>query len=540
MKKFRESVVSKSVSAIVLPLILMAVIVSIVGSYSFTRAMLVLYETGAVEIAQTARLDIDGSKIDDYAASGGTTQEYQAVWDRLDMLCNSTDATFIYVIRPDLTDYAHITFLFSTINANNSYTKYDFGYVRETTNDDYKKKYKRLYDGVSDSEIVLRNIGYIETDPHITAMVPLKGEDGQTTGILCVQRQMEDLTRVRNSFIIMVVAVFLFLTASVIVGQSAYLRKVLLKPLQRITEEAARFAKEESPASNKLCEMLKDRDEIWVLADSIDQMEERIVSYVEDLTKATAEKERINTELSLATRIQADMLPNIYPAFPDRKEFDIYGSMDPAKEVGGDFYDFFLIDDDHICLFIADVSGKGVPAALFMMASMIILANNAMIGKSPAQILEDTNVAICSNNKENMFVTVWLGILTISTGRLVAANAGHEYPALMMPGRKFELVSDKHGFVIGSFSEIKYQEYEIMMEPGSKLFLYTDGVAEASDKDQELFGTDRMLDALNKDVEAPCEQLLKNVRNAVDDFVKEEEQFDDLTMVCLEYNGNVC
>ena len=265
-------------------------------------------------------------------------------------------------------------------------------------------------------------------------------------------------------------------------------------------------------------------------------MEEKIVRYVDDLTKVTAEKERISTELSLATKIQASMLPSIFPPFPDRTEFDIFASMDPAKEVGGDFYDFLLIDDDHLCLVMADVSGKGVPAALFMMATKIILANYAKMGKKPSEILSAANTAICSKNREDMFVTVWLGILEISTGKLTAANAGHEFPVLKQ-GDKFELYKDKHGFVLGGMDGMRYKEYEIMLKPGSKLFLYTDGVPEATNSEKQLFGTERMLAALNEQPDSHPEQILKNVRKSVDEFVKEAEQFDDLTMLCLEYIG---
>ena len=253
--------------------------------------------------------------------------------------------------------------------------------------------------------------------------------------------------------------------------------------------------------------------------------------------KQQKEASRIETELTMASSIQADMLPNIYPAFPERPEFDIFASMDPAKEVGGDFYDFFLIDDDHLCMVMADVSGKGVPAALFMMASKIILANNAMMGKSPGQILTDTNAAICANNREEMFVTVWLGILEISTGKLTAANAGHEYPIVKYAGGNFALHKDKHGFVIGGMDGVKYKEYELRLTPGSKLFLYTDGVPEATNAGEELFGTERLLDALNVENTVTPEQILRNVRSSVDAFVKEAEQFDDLTMLCLEYKG---
>ena len=257
----------------------------------------------------------------------------------------------------------------------------------------------------------------------------------------------------------------------------------------------------------------------------------------EKYEKQKIESSRLETELSLASNIQADMLPNIYPAFPEREEFDIFASMDPAKEVGGDFYDFFLIDDNRLGLVMADVSGKGVPAALFMMISKILVQNYAMTGKSPKEVLEAVNAQICANNREEMFVTVWLGILDLKTGRLAAANAGHEFPAIMHYGTGFELYKDKHGFVIGGMEGVRYKEYEIMLKPGDKLFLYTDGVPEATSADKELFGTDRMLAALNTRPDASPKEILKNVRAAVDGFVKEAEQFDDLTMLCLEYRG---
>jgi len=537
MKKPGESVVFKSIIGIILPMILLSVIIGILGYRSFTNGMLELYESGAVEIANTAGTKVDGDRVDAYAESEGTTQEYLDVWTEMDSLCNSSGATFIYVIQPDLSDYAHITFLFSTINRQSKYTKYDFGYVRETTNDDYKEKYRRLYTGESDAEIVIRDRGYIETDAHITAMVPVKGTDGQTKAILCVQRQMENLTAVRNRFVRVVFMVLAALVMVIIIVQNFYLRKVLLQPLTKITDEAVRFATEEVPAEKKLTESIKNKDEIGKLAGSIDHMEEQVARYIDELTTATAEKERISTELSLATRIQADMLPNVFPAFPERREFDIYASMSPAKEVGGDFYDFFLIDHDHLGLVMADVSGKGVPAALFMMASKIMIQNIAMTGVSPREILETTNNRICRNNQQEMFVTVWLGILDLRTGELKAANAGHEYPVVTRAEGHFELVKDKHGFVIGGMEGVRYKEYEIQLDPGEELFLYTDGVPEATNARNELYGTDRMLEILNSNQGLEPEQVLKIVKADVDRFVGDAPQFDDLTMLCVRYNG---
>ena len=243
------------------------------------------------------------------------------------------------------------------------------------------------------------------------------------------------------------------------------------------------------------------------------------------------------TELNMATEIQMSMLPLTFPAFPDRSEFDIYASMDPAKEVGGDFYDFFLIDDDHLATVIADVSGKGVPAALFMMSSKILLNDHATIGGSPAEILERVNKLVYANNKAHMFVTVWLGILEISTGKLTSASAGHEYPMINVNG-KYELLKDKHGLAIGAMPNSKYKDTEITLKKGDSVFVYTDGVAEATDANNELFGTDRTLEALNA-IQAGVSQkeILAGVRSAVDAFVKEAPQFDDLTMLGLKYFG---
>ena len=251
------------------------------------------------------------------------------------------------------------------------------------------------------------------------------------------------------------------------------------------------------------------------------------------------EKERINKELNLTSRIQQNMLSHIFPPFPERKEFEIYASMTPAKVVGGDFYDFFMIDNDHLCLIMADVSGKGIPGALFMMMSKIILQSYAKSIYSPAEILKYANNTICANNPENMFVTVWLGILEISTGVLRAANAGHELPAVKYKDGKFELLQDKHGFVLGGMEDSIYQENELHLNKGSKIFLYTDGVPEASDSENNMFTTDRMIDVLNIDLMANTETTINNVIEAVNDFVSDAEQFDDLTTLCLEYKGNI-
>ena len=306
-----------------------------------------------------------------------------------------------------------------------------------------------------------------------------------------------------------------------------YMHKCFIKPLFLIRNDVRSFSQGKTTEGNLLKE-IHTGDELEDLAEAIVNMEEEIVSYIDNIREITAEKERISTELSLATRIQTALLPHDFPPFPDRKEFDIYATMEPAREVGGDFYDFFLIDDDNLGIVMADVSGKGIPAALFMMISKTILQSCAMLGRSASETSEKTNDAICANNQTEMFVTVWFGILEISTGRLTCANAGHEYPAIKMADGDFEIFKDKYGFVIGGMEGMKYEEYTLELKPGDKLFIYTDGIPEAADNDNRMFGTDRMISALNAVKNASSKEILANVRSEVSSFVKDAEQFDDL------------
>ncbi len=319
--------------------------------------------------------------------------------------------------------------------------------------------------------------------------------------------------------------------AIITVIASNILSKHLVKPITLLTDKVHNLEGE-----NLDFEWNENTgDEIQELATSFGQMTDRMKTYISDIQRATAEKERIGAELNLATQIQASMLPHDFPPFPDRPEFDIYAMMDPAREVGGDFYDFFLIDDDHLGLVMADVSGKGIPAALFMMISKTILQSCAMLGHSVEEILTKTNEALTENNQTGMFVTVWMGILEISTGKLTCANAGHEYPAIMRAGASFEIYKDKHGFVLGGMEDMIYREDEIQLNHGDRLFLYTDGVPEAVDRKEKMYGTERMIKALNKDTSADVKTLCTNVREDINDFVKDAEQFDDLTMMCLEF-----
>ena len=332
----------------------------------------------------------------------------------------------------------------------------------------------------------------------------------------------------------------LIITTLICAGASYILRQDIVKVLERITSTAKHFAETRrntnANTSTDIFQNLPNGEitEFNDLVDSLQQMEIDMNEYVVNLRKMTEDRTRIKSELELAESIQSNMLPSIFPAFPERSEFDIYALMDPAREVGGDFYDFFLIDKDHLAMVIADVSGKGIPAALFMMMSKILVKNYVTTGSSPAEALAAVNNTICQNNTNDMFVTIWLGILTISTGKIIAANAGHEYPILQRAGGQFEVIKDKHGFVVGSMPNLKYSEYEIDFHTGDTLFVYTDGLPESTNSANEQFGLDRILEVLNNEPDGEVEDLFVSMGVAVAEFVQDAEQFDDLTMLALK------
>ena len=278
-------------------------------------------------------------------------------------------------------------------------------------------------------------------------------------------------------------------------------------------------------------------DEVGELAQCFNEMADSMQHYIENVTAMTAEKEKVQTELDIAAGIQADILPTGYPAFPGRKEFDIYAKSFPAKEIGGDFYDYFLIDADHLAIVIADVSGKGVPAALFMVVTKTLIKNRAMLGGTPAEILNDVNEQLCRENKAEIFVTVWLGILTIPTGELVDANAGHEYPVFRQGENHYEFLRAEHNPPLATMPGLQFNDYSRKLEPGDAIYLYTDGVSEAKNSEGVRFGMNRITEVLNRDRNASPQELIESFRVELKGFVGKEKPFDDVTMLSLIYHG---
>ena len=309
------------------------------------------------------------------------------------------------------------------------------------------------------------------------------------------------------------------------------LSKSLTLPLITLTNDVEKIGEGNLDYSSQI----KTADEIQTLSESFEKMTVSLKEHIKNLTDVTKEKERIGAELNVATHIQSSMLPCIFPPFPERKEIDIYATMNPAKEVGGDFYDFFMIDNRHLAIVMADVSGKGVPAALFMVIGKTLIKDHTQLDKDLGEVFSSVNDMLCEANSEGLFITAFEGILDLVTGEFKYVNAGHEMPCIAHSGNPYEVYKIRPGFVLAGMDGMIYKSGSVMLEPGDKIFQYTDGVTEATNAENQLFGMDRMLESLNKNLNASPAELLPAVKKDIDDFVGDAPQFDDITMLSLEY-----
>ena len=308
----------------------------------------------------------------------------------------------------------------------------------------------------------------------------------------------------------------------------------LSRPIRELTKEAARM--DGGSLDGEI--HIRTGDEVEELGNAFNHMRVQLKAYIGNLAKITAERERIRTELSVATAIQADMLPDCHKILTDREEFHIYAQTRPAKEVGGDFYDFFLTDENHLAFLVADVSGKGIPAALFMVVAMTLIRTHLLQGEGPAQAFEQVNRELCRNNKNGMFLTAWLGVLELSTGRLAYVNAGHNSPlCCARETGQYQWLTERSGFILAGLATSRYQEKKLFLKRGDKLFLYSDGVTEANDAQQKMFGEERLEAFLNSHAKEEPEEICLALAKELADFQGEAQQFDDITMLALVYRG---
>lgn len=534
MKK-RGGIAGKLTAGVIVFGILLGVVCSTVGYIEFTAVLEQQYNDSAYEIAETAREILNPDKFGQYLETGRTDEEYENILSRLDSLTDATNVTFIYVARVS-DDYKTLTYIYDTVNSSTGFDRYPLGYTASDLDEKHTENVIKIMTEGGRAEKYLYSYSN-ESGAHTTAAIDVKNSDGKIIAMLCVEKPMTRLEAARNTYVLHVIlwtlgAIILFIFVYTVI-----LRRGVIKPIITVTDEAKHFAENNTPSEN--LSVIKQKDEIGILARAVEKMETDIVEYTENLTAITAEKERVNTELSVATRIQANMLPSIFPAFPERKEFDIFATMNPAKEVGGDFYDFFMVDERHLAIVMADVSGKGVPAALFMVIGKTLIKDHTQSGKDLGEVFTEVNELLCESNSEGLFITAFEGVLDLVNGDFRFVNAGHEIPYICKKDGDFEPYKIRAGFVLAGMEGMRYKCGEIQLDIGDKIFQYTDGVTEATNVNNELYGMDRLTEILGENSDLPPAELLPKIKEDIDKFVGEAPQFDDITMLCLEYRARM-
>lgn len=491
------------------------------------------YQSLAENSAKMAADLVDGDSIASYLKDG-KTDEYNAIYQNLKQLKTNYNLKYLYVFVPDTTKN-NATYVFDIFSDDDDKSLVS-SLGDQTGEIDVYDMVLNLYStGKSDHTTAVTNgeFGYLAS-----SYTPVFSSDGKTAAIVGVDIEMnvimdEVWSHTLQILLMAILIIFTFMIIALLI-----VNRKMIRPIKTLSLCMNRFASDKEVLNTEKLS-LKTGDEIGLMAESFNSMVEDVHQYMTNLADVTADRERIATELHVATQIQASMLPSIFPPFPDRDEFDIFALMEPAKEVGGDFYDFFMIDDHRLGVVIADVSGKGVPAALFMVITKTLIKNQAGFTSSPSEILNIVNNKLLESNDASLFVTVFIGILEIDTGKFVYSNAGHNPPLVSKAGEGFSWLAVDSGFVLAGWEDFFYHSDELLLKDGDRLLLYTDGVTEATNPAEELFGDDRLLDILNRGDVAnmPLETLVGYVRSEVNQFSDGAQQADDITILALSYRG---
>ena len=530
MQKRRKLQTTVLMSFTLLAVVLIIVISFVVGD-RYIQGEMENCRTTAYAYTKSAAELIDGDKIAYYLETGEEDDYYYEILDFLNAFRLNTDIQYYYVFVPFEDDLVYIWDANILKPGEMEIDVCELGY-REEYMEGGKEATYSIYKQNPPEEIELVNddkYGYIAS-----AYSPVFNSSGEPVAVVGVDVYMPDLQANMREFLVAVVVTIMLVVLVAILLCFFFVKRKIVNPINKI-RDASRSMVENLENEESMEVSVKTGNEIEELFDSFKQMYGDVRDYINQLSVVTAEKERIGAELDVAAHIQASMLPCIFPAFPERKEIDIYATMDPAKEVGGDFYDFFMVDDRHLAIVMADVSGKGIPAALFMVIGKTLIKDHTTPGRDLGKVFTAVNNLLCEANSEGLFITAFEGVLDFVTGEFNFVNAGHEMPFVCKADGAFEPYKIRPGFVLAGMEGMRYRAGSMILEPGDKIFQYTDGVTEATNIHNELYGMERLEVILNKVKCGTPHEILPAVKADVDEFVGEAPQFDDITMLCLEY-----
>lgn len=537
-KRFRTirkiSLKTKFTTASMSLALILCVVIILISYYSYRNSMFDRYEENITSLVHTAAALVPAEKVNHYYETLETDADYDLLIKQFQIIQEQNNLEYLYAYVPTkegLDVFAQGTkpgdpghFVLGDVLGTDYYSPADIEAANAFFNGSDQKKIH-----ITTSS----DFGYL-----ITAVDVIRDDAGNPLLVVGADMSMKVINDTLRGYILLVSVISLLIFSTFITIYLIFLNKSIINPLQVIVDNATDFVN--INLDDNMSEIValqidvKTGDEIEILAEAFNKMTSDISRYIKELTSVTSERERVETELRIAKLIQEGMLPRNFD-FPDRSEFTLYASMRAAKNVGGDFYDFFFVDDDHFCITIGDVSGKGVPAALFMAMTKATVKDLVLRRLPVDEVMTEANINLCKNNEQGMFVTLFIAVINVHTGAFQWCDAGHNPAIIWKQNGSVELLTGKKGFVCAGLETAKYKLNESSIEKGDIIYLYTDGITEANNTAAEFYGDDRLVNLIGSQKDRNIKSLCASVLEDVDKFAHGEPQFDDITMLGFKF-----
>lgn len=458
-----------------------------------------------------------------YASTLEKDDEWYLIKERLHFLWSAGNSKYVYIVIPQETGYLYIW------DEGSGQGVCDLGDFDEYySGGDYVMKEAFTLPEGETRQMVSRHpvYGYV-----VSVFTPVYNLDNEAIALACVDLDAEEINDDISKFLRVSIGFLVLLMIFSAVGFYLQTNSLIVKPIKKLEQLAAGYVSTQMTEGIVLDPDIHTGDEIEALANAISSMSAQMCVYISDIQKAIKQEEAVRAALDVSRRVQEAMLPRTFPAFPDLPQVDLYAVMNAALDVGGDFYDFFQIDDDRIGICIADVSGKGIPAAMFMAYAKTLLRIQSQNEPDPGDVFTTVNRILCEHNEADMFVTAFLAILNLKTMQMTYVNAGHCPPLIRHAGENYSYMKLRPGFILAGMDTIRYRSQQADLLPGDELLLYTDGVTEAMNEQKELFGEERLRNLVDEGIGLTSKELTEKILNGVREFVGEAPQFDDITML---------
>lgn len=518
----------------------------LLGLYTYYKNVMELYEQYAETVVRIAAGYIDIKDMIQFIETGTKTEGYHATQKWLDSVKSDSETAHLYVIQSSVAagkDPA--TLIWNAVSTEESNASQAENSLGALSGEAFTGGKKEAFSAAMESEDKVTfyadqtaDRGYM-----LTGMYPLRGADGRTVAMVCADISMDEIYHDINQYVVFFVCGTLLVSTVFLLVFLRLVNRGVVSPVVRMAQSTEDFVRQSNSEADPARLIFRDPkvftgDEIQLLGENLNEMTARLVVYMRDIQVAAREKEHISAELKLASDIKSSMLPNVFPAFPERTEFDIYAKLWAASEMGGDFYDFFLVDKDHLAVLMGNVNGTGVPAALLIVIAQTLLRNYTKLGFGMEKVFTEANNQLSESN-EGMTATAFLGILDLTNGTFSYVNAGHNTPLLKHAGGEFELLPSKDCFLLGSMAGVPYWQQSVQMVQGDMLFLYTKGLVEAENRNQVQYSLEHMHMRLNQALGSAYElpEILEVMDRDVKEFLRGQLPKQDITMLLLRYLG---